>query len=105
MLSVALAKKHRVHKKDPLDYFPRETAYKSTFLDNENTVAPKYLPIGGLISVDNEAGLTADLRTYVDPKHLKDIKTTISTSDTRGDMFGNTYNVDKNWVSTLGPPF
>ena len=53
-----------------MDFFPRPDSYKSTFLDNENTVAPKWHSLGGLISVDNDAGETADMRTYVDPKHL-----------------------------------
>ena len=62
LLSVlSICKKHRHRKtKDPLDYFPRPTSYKAKYLDNENTVAPKHLSVGNLISVDNDAGLTAD---------------------------------------------
>ena len=69
IFAFANSKKHKT-KKDPLDYFPRPDTYKAKFLDNENTVAPKYHALGGLISVDNDAGELADERTYVDPAHL-----------------------------------
>lgn len=91
--------------KDPLDFFPRPDSYKSKFMDNENTVAPKYTALGGLISVDNDAGRLADERTYVSPEHLQDIRTTTSISSTRPDLWGNTYGVNKSWVKVIGPPF
>ena len=41
-------------------------------MDNENTVAPKYTSktLGGLISINNDAGALANERTYVSNDHL-----------------------------------
>lgn len=52
------------------------------YLDNENTVAVKHFGAGDLISINNDSGQFEQDRVYGSPKHLNDIKSFNSWSQT-----------------------